>query len=109
MTLTTAKAMAEAGQFTDAVLDAFHKAGYNDAYLKVTYGYDPGKRQPDAQEAGYNDAYFRQAMNSLSTLLAQGKGNAAVSGLDSIWSKLSKAQKQQAQTLLNGYGYTYYE
>ncbi len=109
MTLTTAKAMAEAGQFTDAVLDTFHKAGYNDAYLKVTYGYDPGKGQPDAQEAGYNDAYFRQAMNSLSTLLAQGKGNAAVSGLDSIWSKLSKAQKQQAQTLLNGYGYTYYE
>ena len=109
MTLTTAKAMAEAGQFTDAVLDTFYKAGYNDAYLKVTYGYDPGKGQPDAQEAGYNDAYFRQAMNSLSTLLAQGKGNAAVSGLDSIWSKLSKAQKQQAQTLLNGYGYTYYE
>lgn len=109
MTLTTAKAMAEAGQFTDAVLDTFHKAGYNDAYLNVTYGYDPGKGQPDAQEAGYNDAYFRQAMNSLSTLLAQGKGNAAVSGLDSIWSKLSKAQKQQAQTLLNGYGYTYYE
>lgn len=41
MTLATAKAMAEKGQFTDDVLSVLHKAGFNDEYLKLEYGYEP--------------------------------------------------------------------
>ena len=41
MTLDTAKAMAKRGQFTDDVLRVLRKAGFNDEYLKLEYGYEP--------------------------------------------------------------------
>lgn len=56
---------------------------------------------------GYNSAYFTLAMNNLSSQLAQGKAQNAVSGIDSFWGKLSEAQKQEVQALLNKYGYSY--
>lgn len=49
MTLTTAKAMAEAGQFTDEVLKTLRDAGFNDAYLESVYGYG-------AQAGGLSEA-----------------------------------------------------
>lgn len=39
MTLTTAKEMADAGQFTDEVLSTLRKAGYTDEYIEQKYGY----------------------------------------------------------------------
>lgn len=39
MSLTTAKAMAKEGQFTDAVLNTLHKAGFTDDYIAQVYGY----------------------------------------------------------------------
>ncbi len=60
-------------------------------------------------ESEYNTANFRAAMNSLSTMLAQGKTDNAVSGIDSFWGKLSSEQKNSVQKLLNGYGLTYTE
>ena len=39
MSLTTAKAMAKAGQFTDAVLNTLRKAGFTDDYIAQVYGY----------------------------------------------------------------------
>lgn len=59
--------------------------------------------------AGYNPAYFSAAMRSLSTMLAQGKTESAVSGIDSFWNKLSAAQKSEVQSLLTRYGLTYQE
>lgn len=41
MKLSTAADMAEIGQFTDEVVQAFLAAGYNEDYLKSKYGYDP--------------------------------------------------------------------
>lgn len=41
MTLSTAKAMAQQGQFTDEVLRVLRNAGFNDEYLRLEYGYDP--------------------------------------------------------------------
>lgn len=39
MSLTTAKAMAKEGQFTDTVLNALRKAGFTDDYIAQVYGY----------------------------------------------------------------------
>ena len=39
MSLTTAKAMAKEGQFTDAVLNTLRKAGFTDDYITQVYGY----------------------------------------------------------------------
>lgn len=39
MSLTTAKAMAKEGQFTDTVLNTLRKAGFTDAYIAQVYGY----------------------------------------------------------------------
>lgn len=39
MSLTTAKAMAEEGQFTDTVLNTLRKAGFTDDYIEQVYGY----------------------------------------------------------------------
>lgn len=61
------------------------------------------------QDIGYNSAYFTAAMNSLGTMLAQGNAEGAISGIDSFWSKLSTAQRQQVQELLARYGYSYEE
>lgn len=60
-------------------------------------------------DGGYNTDYFRQAMNSLSTSLAQGNAERAASGIDSFWGKLSDAQKRQVQNLLGQYGLSYEE
>ena len=45
MSLTTAKAMMKAGQFTDAAVQTMKAAGYNDAALAEIYGY--GEVQTD--------------------------------------------------------------
>lgn len=39
MSLTTAKAMAKAGQFNDTVLNTLRKAGFTDDYIAQVYGY----------------------------------------------------------------------
>jgi hypothetical protein len=39
MSLTTAKAMAKEGQFTDTVLNTLRKAGFTDGYIAQVYGY----------------------------------------------------------------------
>lgn len=39
MSLTTAKAMAKEGQFTDTVLNTLRKAGFTDDYIEQVYGY----------------------------------------------------------------------
>ena len=61
----------------------------------------------ESMNNGYNEANFRAAMNSLSAMLAQGKVEQAISGLNSLWGKLSILQRQIVQDLLGGYGYAY--
>lgn len=64
MTLTTAQNMAEAGQFTDEVLQAFYDAGYNDAYLYEMYGYDPtGTQETPKKQSPAADPSLRGADN----------------------------------------------
>lgn len=61
-----------------------------------------------AEENRYNDSYFRAAMTSLTTQLQQDP-NAALGGLDDLWTKLSPSQKNQVQELLGRFGYRYEE
>lgn len=64
MTLTTAQNMAEMGQFTDEVLQAFYDAGYNDAYLYEMYGYDPtGTQETPKKQSPAADPSLRGADN----------------------------------------------
>lgn len=58
---------------------------------------------------GYNSSYFNAALRSMSALLAQGNESSALSGLDSMWSKLNDTQKKATQNLLGRYGLTYRE
>lgn len=58
---------------------------------------------------GYNSSNFNAAMSSLRTMLAQGRTDYAVGGIDSFWDKLSDEQKSRVQKMLNEYGLTYTE
>ena len=49
-------------------------------------------------------AYYQR---KLSAMLAQGKVEQALSGLNSLWGKLSILQRLMVQDLLGGYGYAY--
>lgn len=59
-----------------------------------------------AEENRYNDSYFRAAMTSLAAQLQQDP-NAALGGLDDLWTKLSPSQKNQVQALLGRFGLSY--
>lgn len=61
-----------------------------------------------AEENRYNDSYFRAAMTSLAAQLQQDP-NAALGGLDDLWTKLSPSQKNQVQALLGRFGLSYGE
>nr|DAT86741.1 MAG TPA: hypothetical protein [Caudoviricetes sp.] len=56
------------------------------------------------ENSEYNPSYFRAAMSSLSSLLAQGKTDSAINGIQSFWDKLSAAQKEQVRKLVESYG-----
>lgn len=58
---------------------------------------------------GYNSSNFNAAMSSLRTMLAQGRTDYAVGGIDSFWDKLSDEQKARVQKMLDEYGLTYTE
>lgn len=53
MSLTTAKAMAKEGQFTDAVLNTLRKAGFTDDYIAQVYGYTG--REIGSDKLGYDE------------------------------------------------------
>lgn len=53
MSLTTAKAMAKEGQFTDAVLNTLRKAGFTDDYIAQVYGYTG--REIGRDKLGYDE------------------------------------------------------
>ena len=59
-----------------------------------------------AEENRYNDSYFRAAMTSLAAQLQQDP-NAALGGMDDLWTKLSPSQKNQVQALLGRFGLSY--
>lgn len=67
------------------------------------------KSSSSTADAGYNASNFNAAMSSLNTMLAQGKTEYAVGGIDSFWHKLSAAQKADVQKVLKRYGLTYQE
>lgn len=62
-----------------------------------------------ADGQGMNESYFNAGMSSMRTALRQGRTEGALSGLESMWPKLSAAQKEQAQKLLAEYGLSYRE
>lgn len=68
-----------------------------------------GQNGGSGSGSGYNSSYFNAAMSSLRTMLAQGRTDYAVGGIDSFWGKLSDEQKARVQKMLNEYGLTYTE
>ena len=82
MTKSTAEDMAEAGQFTDAVVNWFRTNGYTDKYLKETYGWNgvtlEKQRQQniDTANAGTIKNDFDQMMRAITAQLASGKDDA---------------------------------
>ena len=95
MTLANAKLMAEAGQFTDAVLAAFKKAGFTDEYLADTYGYDPNASNIEEGEISNESLAIYQ--RSIANALSAGNNETAQGIVNKIWDKLTPSQ----QTALN--------
>lgn len=102
MSLTVAKDMAKNGQFTAPVIDRLRDAGYTDDYIVNEYGWNGGAADQD-----YNSSYFNAAMSSMETILDQGRTENALQGLDSMWPKLSYAQRKRVQSMLSKYGIAY--
>lgn len=69
---------------------------------------EEGEDDDGPGDGGYNDSYFKAAMNSISMSLQQGNED-VFDGVEQLWNKLSPSQKQQLQTLLGRFGYTYQE
>lgn len=94
----------ESGSMTPNVLSAYKY------YMGEDYGSGTGADNPgNTGESGYNSSYFNAAMSSMRATLDQGHMEGALSGLDSMWNKLSEQQKDQVQQLLARYGIAYEE
>lgn len=72
--------------------------------------YQKAEETPVGSGLEMNEANFTATMRSLAAQLGSGQKNAAstaVGNIDSFWEKLSAAQQQQVQSLLERYGYHY--
>ena len=81
----------------------------NGAINGALNGRGSGASGDSAGAQGMNESYFNAGMSSMRTALRQGRTEGALSGLESMWPKLSAAQKEQAQKLLAEYGLSYRE
>lgn len=107
------------GLFAAAQASGYPKSFISNNYKK--YGFSSSSSLYDDYESwlegqnggssseGYNSSNFNAAMSSLRTMLAQGRTDYAVGGIDSFWDKLSDEQKARVQKMLNEYGLTYTE
>ena len=107
------------GLFAAAQASGYPKSFISNNYKK--YGFSSSSSLYDDYESwlegqgggssseGYNSSNFNAAMSSLRTMLAQGRTDYAVGGIDSFWDKLSDEQKARVQKMLDEYGLTYTE
>ena len=110
MKLSAAKEMAENGHFTDDVIAAFKREGYDEAYLADVYGYDPNKTEPKYEvdhSNGMNASYFNAEIGTVRQYLNQGLNNNALDRLDRIWGQLNESQKAAVQSVMAEYGGKY--
>ena len=110
MSLSTAKEMAKAGQFTDEVLNVFYYNGYNDEYLKSKYGYDPdGNDEPKGygtvRNQGMKASEWEAVLNNIRVNLREGRVKAAEAYMDQVAGGMSEEQYSEAEELFSSYGY----
>lgn len=110
MSLSTAKEMAKAGQFTDEVLNVFYYNGYNDEYLKSKYGYDPnGNDEPKGygtvRNQGMKASEWEAVLNNIRVNLREGRVKAAEAYMDQVAGGMSEEQYSEAENLFSSYGY----
>ena len=113
MTKTTAEDMAEAGQFTDAVVNWFRQNNYTDKYLKETYGWngvtleEQRQQNIDIANAGTIKNDFDQMMRAITAQLASGKDDAfevAKRNAELMMPGLSEAAQQAVLDVFARYG-----
>ena len=114
MTKTTAEDMAEAGQFTDAVVNWFRQNNYTDKYLKETYGWngvtleEQRQQNIDTANAGTIKNDFDQMMRAITAQLASGKESSievARQNAEKMWPGLNDSTRQSILNLFAHYGY----
>ena len=108
----------------EGLFEAAYQSGYPKSYIANNYkkfGFTSSSgvygdyenwlegQNGGSSSEGYNSSNFNAAMSSLRTMLAQGRTDHAVGGIDSFWNKLSDEQKARVQKMLNEYGLTYTE
>lgn len=100
MSLSTAKAMAKQGIFSDEVLERFYYEGYTDEYLEKEFGYDPSLNEP------YKQGDYLADMDKMRLLLAQGKYEDADDLIDSMVAHgLTDTQMNNLRKLLESRGF----
>ena len=113
MTKTTAEDMAEAGQFTDAVINWFRQNNYTDKYLKETYGWngvtleEQRQQNIDIANAGAIKNDFDQMMRAITAQLASGKADAfevAKRNAELMMPGLSEEARQAVLAVFARYG-----
>jgi hypothetical protein len=107
------------GLFAAAQASGYPKSFISNNYKKYGFSsssslYDDYESWLEGQDGGgssegYNSSNFNAAMSSLRTMLAQGRTDYAVGGIESFWDKLSDEQKARVQKMLDEYGLTYTE
>ena len=104
MSLTTAKAMMKAGQFTDAAVQTMKAAGYNDAALAEIYGY--GKVQTDEYGDTVRTKLDYSPDEGVFTWNGKVYGSIAALANDLDAAGLSETELAQLDKKLRVYGYS---
>ena len=94
MTLTTAKAMMKAGQFTDEAVQTMLDAGFNEEYLRNEYGYG----EVSGEVSGYDEV-----LADIQTLRQEGTNSATINNVIVQAQAAGLITSQQALELRGAY------
>ena len=102
MSLTTAKAMAKEGQFTDAVLNTLRKAGFTDDYIAQVYGYTGREIGSDGSGLSESASRILASLEKMQNQMGSAKG---IENSIAIYADQGKLTDAEARYLFEYFGY----
>ena len=102
MSLTTAKAMAKAGQFTDTVLNTLRKAGFTDDYIAQVYGYTGFGIGSDGSGLSESASRILASLEKMRNQMGSAKG---IENSIAIYADQGKLTDAEARYLFEYFGY----
>lgn len=102
MSLTTAKAMAKEGQFTDTVLNTLRKAGFTDDYIAQVYGYTGREIGSDGSGLSESASRILASLEKMQNQMGSAKG---IENSIAIYADRGKLTDAEARYLFEYFGY----